>query len=58
MTKERQLSRIFRTAKAWNALLSLDEADVFLQERSQLTLERNRLVPIFLRKLEFFDGVF
>ena len=35
----------------------LDEADVFLQQRSLLTLERNRLVAVFLRKLEFFDGV-
>jgi hypothetical protein len=31
---------------------------VFLQARSQFTLERNRLVAIFLRKMEFFDGVF
>ncbi|OAG36190.1 hypothetical protein AYO21_09584 [Fonsecaea monophora] len=55
---ERQLGRIFQTAKAWKTLLLLDEADVFLQARSQLTLERNRLVAIFLRKMEFFDGVF
>jgi hypothetical protein len=35
----------------------LDEADVFLQKRSELTLERNRLVAVFLRKLEYFDGI-
>ena len=44
-------------AHAWNALLLLDEADVFLQRRAELTLERNRLVAVFLRKLEYYDGV-
>ncbi|KIW99705.1 uncharacterized protein Z518_11118 [Rhinocladiella mackenziei CBS 650.93] len=52
---EEQLDRIFRTAKAWNALLLMD---VFLQERSRLSLDRNCLVAVFLRKLEFYDGVF
>lgn len=30
---------------------------MFLGKRSDLTLERNRLVAVFLRKLEYFDGV-
>ena len=55
---EAQLTHIFQTASAWNALLLLDEADVFLQRRAELTLERNRLVAVFLRKLEYYDGVF
>ena len=54
---EAQLTHIFQTASAWNALLLLDEADVFLQRRAELTMERNRLVAIFLRKLEYYDGV-
>ena len=54
---EGQLDRIFQTVKAWGALLLLDEADVFLQERSRLSLDRNRLVAVFLRKVEFFEGV-
>ena len=54
---ERQLTNIFQIAHAWNALLLLDEADVFLQRRAELTLERNRLVAVFLRKLEYYDGV-
>jgi hypothetical protein len=53
---ERQLNRIFQTTSPWNALPLLDEADVFLQSRNELTLERNRLVVIFL-KLEYFDGI-
>lgn len=54
---EAQLTHIFQTAHAWNALLLLDEAEVFLQRRAELTLERNRLVAVFLRKLEYYDGV-
>ena len=30
---------------------------MFLQQRAELTLERNRLVAVFLRKMEYFDGV-
>ena len=30
---------------------------MFLQERSRLSLDRNRLVAVFLRKVEFFEGV-
>ncbi|KAK5093854.1 hypothetical protein LTS08_008813 [Lithohypha guttulata] len=52
-----QLTNIFRVASAWNAILLIDEADVFLQRRAELNLERNRLVAVFLRKLEHFDGI-
>jgi SpoVK/Ycf46/Vps4 family AAA+-type ATPase len=55
---EAQLSRIFQTATHWKAILLLDEADVFLQTRSTFQLERNRLVAIFLRKLEYYQGIF
>jgi hypothetical protein len=30
---------------------------MYLQKRSDFSLERNRLVTIFLRKLKYFDGV-
>ena len=55
---ESQIDQIFRTASAWNALLLLDEADVFLQRRNTMSLDRNRLVAIFLRRLEYYDGIF
>jgi SpoVK/Ycf46/Vps4 family AAA+-type ATPase len=55
---EAHLSRIFRIAAHWKAILLLDEADVFLQTRSTMQLGRNRLVAIFLRKLEYYSGVF
>jgi SpoVK/Ycf46/Vps4 family AAA+-type ATPase len=54
---EGQLSLIFRIASHWNALLLLDEADVFLEKRSSENILRNSLVAVFLRKLEYFAGI-
>ena len=34
-----------------------DESDVFLEERSQADLKRNALVSVFLRVLEYYDGI-
>lgn len=48
---------ILELAHKWNAVLLLDEADVFLQERDTKDIFRNALVSIFLRQLEYFQGV-
>jgi SpoVK/Ycf46/Vps4 family AAA+-type ATPase len=52
-----QLSEIFRIASHWNAILLLDEADVFLERRSSGDLVRNGLVSIFLRNLEYCGAI-
>jgi SpoVK/Ycf46/Vps4 family AAA+-type ATPase len=54
---ERRVSHIIQIASRWKALLLFDEADVFVAKRSLQSLERNRLVAIFLRKLEYFEGI-
>ena len=54
---ERRLSETFEFAVNWNAVLLLDEADIFLHERDVHDLKRNALVSVFLRQLEYFDGV-
>jgi len=54
---EDRLSRIFKTASHWNAILLLDEADVFLERRELNDLTRNGLVSVFLRKLEYYEGI-
>ncbi|KAH8655432.1 hypothetical protein BX600DRAFT_469621 [Xylariales sp. PMI_506] len=54
---ERYLETIFHLGKAWDCVLLLDEADVFLEERSVSDLQRNSLVSVFLRALEFYDGI-
>jgi AAA+ superfamily predicted ATPase len=54
---EDRLEEIFDYAVTWDAILLLDEADIFLQDRDYTNLERNALVSIFLRTLEYFNGV-
>ncbi|KAL2872886.1 hypothetical protein SGCOL_011975, partial [Colletotrichum sp. CLE4] len=56
-TLESKLSSIFDHAVAWDAILLLDEADIFLQDRDYDNLHRNALVSIFLRTLEYFNGI-
>ena len=54
---EENLSNILEMVDKWNAVLLLDEADVFLEERSAHDLERNKIVSIFLRILEYYSGI-
>ena len=54
---ETKLQGILDMCTRWNAILLLDEADVFLEERSLHELERNKLVSIFLRVLEYYEGI-
>jgi hypothetical protein len=41
---ERALEQVLEYAARWNAILLLDEADVFLEQRSNHEVERNKLV--------------
>ncbi|GAC48844.1 AAA family ATPase [Gordonia aichiensis] len=52
----KNLEVIFDRAKRWDAVLLLDEADVFVMERG-LDLAQNAIVAEFLRTLEYFDGL-
>ena len=52
-----QLTLILELSHRWSAVLLLDEADVFLQERDSKDVARNALVSIFLRQLEYFQGI-
>jgi len=54
---EAKLQNCFEMVTRWNAILLLDEADVFLEQRSLHELERNKLVSIFLRVLEYYEGI-
>ncbi|RMZ71996.1 TOB3 (member of AAA-ATPase family) [Pyrenophora seminiperda CCB06] len=51
------LTTALECCQIWNAALLLDEADVFLECRSGLSLDRNELVSIFLRRLEYYQGL-
>ncbi|KAH7309775.1 hypothetical protein B0I35DRAFT_358846 [Stachybotrys elegans] len=54
---ESSLKNIFRLAHLWDCILLLDEADIFLSRRELGDLERNALVSVFLRVLEYYGGI-
>ena len=54
---EKYLNTVLYLGKIWNCVLLLDEADIFLEERSMSDLKRNSLVSVFLRVLEYYDGI-
>ncbi|KAL3293147.1 AAA family ATPase [Colletotrichum asianum] len=54
---EQELQKILDICHAWGAILLLDEADVFLEKRNLHEISRNALVSIFLRQLEYFQGI-
>ena len=51
------MKEVFQYAVTWKAILLLDEADIFLQERDVHDVKRNALVSIFLRELDYFEGI-
>ncbi|KAI6913477.1 hypothetical protein KC318_g2294 [Hortaea werneckii] len=56
-TVEQELMKWFDLAEAWNAVLLVDEADIFLEQRKNRDLSRNGLVTAFLRRMEYFRGL-
>lgn len=54
---EKKLKDILRMIPKWGAVLLLDEADVFMEARTTTDLKRNELVSIFLRMLEYYEGI-
>ncbi|KAM0263545.1 hypothetical protein ACHAQJ_001164 [Trichoderma viride] len=54
---ETALERNFSLANRWGSVLLLDEADVFLAQRSPKNFIRNGLVAVFLRVLEYYAGI-
>ncbi|KAM6493235.1 P-loop containing nucleoside triphosphate hydrolase protein [Amanita muscaria] len=56
-TVDDRLKRILALVPKWNAILVIDEADVFLEKRSTHDLKRNAIVAVFLREIEYFRGI-
>jgi hypothetical protein len=48
---------VFIVVHHWNTLLLLDRADVFLETRMEHNHFMNGIVAVFLRMLEWFEGV-
>jgi hypothetical protein len=54
---EKSLRQILDVAQIWNAVVLIDEADIFLEKRTSGDILRNAMVGIFLRLLEYHQGV-
>ncbi|KAI0871174.1 AAA family ATPase [Hypoxylon argillaceum] len=54
---EKYLEAVLYLRKVWGCIVLIDEADVFLEQRSLDNLEHNALVSIFLRVLEYSKGI-
>ncbi|KAI0506425.1 ATPase [Xylaria bambusicola] len=54
---EKYLEVVLLLGQTWGCVVLLDEADVFLEQRSFSNLDRNALVSVFLRVLEYYDGI-
>ncbi len=47
---ENSLREILEVASAWNAVVLLDEADIFLEKRTDSDVKRNAMVRVCLFK--------
>lgn len=53
---EENLNRVFTRVARWNAVLQFDECEIFLTQRGD-DLERSAIVGIFLRLLDYYQGI-
>lgn len=53
---EKELSIVLSRASRWRCILLLDEGDVYCRERGE-DLTQNAIVGVFLRLLEYYQGV-
>eukprot|EP01134_Creolimax_fragrantissima_P002050 CFRG2050T1 len=54
---EQRLDATLNLCGQWDAIVLLDEADVFLEKREKSEVLRNAMVCVMLRLLEYHDGV-
>ncbi|KAF2827234.1 P-loop containing nucleoside triphosphate hydrolase protein [Ophiobolus disseminans] len=54
---EKNLRQWFKIARRWDAVMLLDEADIYMEYRQIHDLTRNNLVAGFLRAIGYYDGV-
>ncbi|KAF7547195.1 hypothetical protein G7Z17_g7889 [Cylindrodendrum hubeiense] len=54
---ENRLQSALDFTRRWEAVLLLDECDVFLEKRSTNSLTHNEIVSVFLRMVEYYPGI-
>lgn len=53
---EKRLTTVLDRAVRWGTILLIDEADVYIHERGH-DIEQNAIVGVFLRLLEYYNGI-
>ena len=55
---EKSLKNVLQMCEKWRALVLLDEADSFVEQRSESSgIVRNSMVSVMLKMIEYFQGV-
>ncbi|CAN9251032.1 unnamed protein product [Alternaria alternata] len=54
---EKYLESALYIGSTWDCVVLMDEADIFLEERRKMDFQRNALASVFLRILEYYDGI-
>ena len=54
---EIELAKWFSLSETWQAIMLIDEADVYFERRASGQLQRNSLVSAFLRSMEYYRGI-
>lgn len=55
---EDKLTEVLDNVRRWGAVLLIDEVDILLEKRTEKTdIEKNAIVGVFLRELEYHDGI-
>lgn len=57
VTLETHLKNILEISEVWNAIILFDEAEIFLQQRTNDNIKINAMTGVFLRLLEKNQGV-
>lgn len=57
ISMENKMTKILDMIQRWDAIILIDEADIFLEKRDSQNLERNAIVCLFLRLLEKYHGI-
>lgn len=53
---EGNLKKVLERSNRWNAILLIDEADVYIRKRGD-DIQQNAIVGVFLRLLEYYKGI-
>ena len=54
---EKKLTELLEVASVWKSIVLTDEADIFLEKRTENNIQRNAMIGIFLRLLEYHQGI-